>query len=297
MFVTRRVRPFVYFFLLLITSLLLTFTFARTGISYSAEELIGGNIPQYQTAEEGEWIEMGSGSASGKGISKTSVFSMNPSLAIASDGTPVVAWRDDAGGNAEIYVRRWNGLSWEEMGNGSASGAGISDTSTLSLSPSLAISPGSFPIIAWADANDIGGSQEIYVRRWNGSSWVEMGTASASGGGISNSMKSSRPSLAISPDGTPIIAWADSTSGNYEIYVRRWNGSSWVEMGSGSASGGGISESSGYSSEPSLAIRPNGTPIITWADSTSGGFEIYVRRWLADVTDFRLFLPSVLAKE
>jgi len=61
------------------------------------------------------------------------------------------------------------------------------------------------------------------VRRWNGSAWEEVGTASASNGGISdNDGKSRTPAVAIAPDGTPYVVWYDKSSGDYEIYVKRW---------------------------------------------------------------------------
>ena len=37
-------------------------------------------------------------------------------VAVAPDGTPYVAWRDDSSGDDEIYVRRWSGSIWEEVG-------------------------------------------------------------------------------------------------------------------------------------------------------------------------------------
>ena len=30
-----------------------------------------------------------------------------PSMVIAADGTPYIAWRDESSGDCEIYVRRW----------------------------------------------------------------------------------------------------------------------------------------------------------------------------------------------
>jgi len=110
--------------------------------------------------------------------------------------------------------------------------------------------------------------------------WVEMGAGSASGGGISNTNGVSlSSSLAIGPDGAPVVAWDDSSGGNGEIYVRRWNGSIWAEMGSGSASGGGISNTNGVSLSSSLAIGPDGAPVVAWHDDSRGNYEIYVRRY------------------
>jgi hypothetical protein len=244
------------------------------------EALSNGNFEIYVRRWTGAaWVEIGAGSASGGGISKNSGGSNSPSLAIGPDGTPVVTWYDDSSGNREIYVRRWNGSSWVEIGNSSASGGGISDNSGSSYRPSVDIGPDGMPVVAWYD--DSSGNEEIYVRHWNGSSWVEMGNSSASGGGISdNSNSSYLPSIAIGPNGMPIVAWEDVVStGNQEIYIRRWNGSAWTETGAGSASGGGISKTSGSSNVPSLAIGPDGAPVVAWMDNTTVNREIYVRRW------------------
>ncbi len=110
--------------------------------------------------------------------------------------------------------------------------------------------------------------------------WVEMGIGSASGGGISNnSGLSKQPSAVGEPGGTVYVAWHDATSGNREIYVRRWNGSGWIEAGSGSANGGGISNNSGASFAASVAVAPDGTLYVAWHDASAGDREIYVRRW------------------
>jgi len=56
----------------------------------------------------------------------------------------------------------------------------------------------------------------------------------------------------------------------------------WQEVGTGSATSGGISDNSGDSRRPSLAIAPapDGTPYVTWYDDGGGDWEIYVRRWI-----------------
>ena len=229
------------------------------------------------------WEEIG-GSASGGGISDNSGESVDPSLAIGPDGTPVVAWTDTTSGNSEIYLRRWNDTAWVELG-GSATGGGISNTGIESGFPSLAIGHDGAAIVAWFER----GVKyiDIYLRRWNGAAWVELG-GSATGGGISdNSGDSSRASLAIGPDGAPVVAWHDDSFGDDEIYLRRWDGAAWVELG-GSATGGGISDNSGDSTWLSLAIGPDGTPVVAWHDHSGGNREIYLRRWNGEITCYSL---------
>jgi hypothetical protein len=226
------------------------------------------------------WEEVGTGSASEGGISGKTGYFMRVSLAMAADGTPYVAWEDPRSGNYEIYVRRWNGSVWEEVGTGSASGGGVSNNESYSRFPWLAIAPDGTAYIAWHDMR--GGGLEIadiYVRRWNGSAWQEVGTGSASEGGISNTGSAYDPTLAVAPDGTPYVTWCDESSGGWQIYVRRWDGSAWQEVGVGSASGGGVSDNSGRSEAPVLSIAPDGTPYVAWEDYADGDYEIYVRRW------------------
>ena len=120
--------------------------------------------------------------------------------------------------------------------------------------------------------------------------WHEVGTDSACAGGISdNSGFSVDPSVAIAPDGGPYVAWGDNSEGDNEIYVRRWNGSSWEEVGTGSASGGGISDNWAPSGPPSVAIAPDGRPYVAWDDdSADENCAIYVRRL------GRAYLPLIL---
>jgi hypothetical protein len=239
----------------------------------------GGDEEIYvRCCNETGWTVVGAGSASGGGISNNSGDSVFPSLAIAPNGTPYVAWQDDSSGGGEIYVRRWNGSRWAEVGSSSASGGGISNNSGWSANPSLAIAPNGTPYIAWED--ETSGDYEIYVRRWNGSEWESVGAVSASGGGISvNNGMSLSPSMAIAPDSTPYVAWYDYSEGNPEVYVRRWNGDDWEEVGAGSASGGGISNNSGLSQYPSLVFASDGTAYVAWYDFLLDDAEIYVRLW------------------
>lgn len=227
------------------------------------------------------WVEMGAGSGTGGGISDDGTDSNNPSLAIGPDDRPIVAWDNSWNNPPEIFVRRWDGSAWIEMGEGSASGGGISNTDTWSSSASLAIGADGAPIVAWAEGD---GNSEIYVRRWDGTAWAELGAGSATGHGISDTHEhSTGPFLAIDGSGAPIVAWGEGPHPamccGSEIFIRRWNGTAWVEMGAGSASGGGISQNESGSWAPSVAIDDDGKPIVAWFDGGSSIAEIYVRRW------------------
>jgi len=220
------------------------------------------------------WVEMG-GSATAGGVSNTGAGAFAPSLATDQLGRLFVAWTSGTAGADQVYLKFWNGSAWAELG-GSASGGGISATLNSSDAPSLAIDASGNPAVAWN--NDTAGIGEIYFRRWNGSSWIELAGSGTSGGISANVGDSTFPRLALDAQSNPVVTWTDKTNGNYQIYLRRWNGSSWVELG-GSATGSGISGTTGTASAPSIALDPSGNPVVAWFDNSSGNYEIYVRRW------------------
>ena len=220
------------------------------------------------------WQEVGVGSASGSGISGTAGSSSAPTVAIGVDGNPIVAWVDDTSGNREVYVRRFDGAAWQELGVGAASGSGISNNSSSSTSPTLTVDGTGNAVVAWADS-----PTAIFVRRFNGTTWQEMGAGSATGTGISGSDSASSPSLSVDGSGNPVLAWKIVGFSNAEIYVRRFEGGMWRELGANSASAGGVSDTTGESSSPSMAMDSAGNPVVAWRDGASGNLEIYVRRF------------------
>ncbi len=237
------------------------------------------------------WEPVGTGSAGSNGISKTyRAESSLPAVAVSSapqEGLPAerasipyVAWQEKSADDVEIYVRRWAGSAgWVEVGGGSASGGGVSNNGSPSFRATLAIDSTLLPAVAWADGS--GANTEIYARRFNGSAWVDMGAASAAGGGVSNTpgAASDDPALARGPGGVLYLAWSDAASGNAEIYVRKWTGSVWVDVGAGSASGGGVSNTPDASFAPAIAVGADGQPVVAWEDRSGGDTEIYLKRF------------------
>jgi hypothetical protein len=116
--------------------------------------------------------------------------------------------------------------------------------------------------------------------------WLELG-GSASGGGISGTAAASdHPSIAIGGDGNPFIAWSDNIVGNYEIYVKYWNGFEFKDLG-GASFGNGLSNNSGKSFNPQIVLSnpastsstPGGVPYVVWQDDTAGRVGVYFKRW------------------
>ncbi len=143
-------------------------------------------------------------------------------------------------------------LGWQEVGWGSATGGGISLLPGLSIVSSLHINSNGVPYLVYTDLVN-GVYTKIHILQWDGAKWVELTATSFSG-------SYEPPVVAFAPDDTPYVAWQEYSDGNWnlEIYIRRWDGNHWVEVGTGSASGGGISNDLSTSALPTIAFGPDG---------------------------------------
>ncbi len=166
------------------------------------------------------------------------------SLAIDSSGTLYMAYQD---GYSGASVMKFNGSSWVNVGSTNFSLAGA----TL---VSLAIDPSGTPYVAYKDAY-YSYRNKATVMKYNGSSWVVVGTPGITPGAV-NSL-----SLAIDGSGTPYLAYSDGTNSN-KLTVVKYNGSSWVGVGSG-----GISSSAAV--DISMTIDDSDVPYIVYSDAGS----------------------------
>jgi hypothetical protein len=184
------------------------------------------------------WEELG-GSASGGGISAQTVEARVPTVAIDSLDRPLVAWEQ----SSTLYLRRWNGAQWEELGGSGSVGLGLSNHRTR---PCVASGAAASLVIAFWSGSC------IFVKRWTGTQWEEL-AGSATGTGISGSLEAvGPPSLVLDSQGNPLVAWSSEATGNSEIYVVRWNGSAWVPHGADSNGSGGDQQYAGELGQPLL---------------------------------------------
>jgi hypothetical protein len=248
------------------------------------------------------WSEMAS-SATGNGISGAGIATQ-PTIVSDASGDPIVAWVASGASCGtpllapqNVYAKRWNSSSstWVEVGAGSASGNGISGDSACGASdnknfrPTLALLDSGQPWVAWQYKADDG---DIYAKQFDGSTWQVMGAGSASGTGVSGSPANTytgSPHAFVDPvQGTPFLTWvqqspARSQGGEQaqQVYVKKFNGVTWVPAATGSASGEGIDANDGVATSPVGGAGTSGTTQSVWiafADTTSGTDEIYVMR-------------------
>ena len=166
---------------------------------------------------------------SGAGFGDLKPTALRLSANFAQDGQMVAT--SSGGGVFRTFDR---GRSWSEVGTPAVDR--VANSASLALSPAFATDPAittdllGTTYLAWADAR--AGNFEIFVAVFDTTNgWRELGTSSATRVGVSNSPTSSRrPSIAITPDGRPVITYtefnADGTAS--EVRVTRFDGTSWT---------------------------------------------------------------------
>lgn len=194
-----------------------------------------------------------------------------PRLALDRQGNPYLQWSEmppDFNGDS-VYVSRWNGRKWQVIDRGSLS----SDISSSSRSRAIVVNTQNQPILAWsvqlyeAGVGSLGFA--VYAGTWNGKNWVPWG-------GMLSSRKdyyAAGPSIALDAQDRPVVAWHESGGGKgYNVYVKRWNGKSWVPYGQS------VNAMSGGASLPVLRLDPKGNPVVGYLEN-QGSIKVAVRRW------------------
>lgn len=223
----------------------------------------------------GTWQELGAGSATGLGIAQWGINVSAPVLAVDDQGRVFVTWSSSDMGEFEVFVRRHDAGAWQAV-EGPGSRGGIAGNDAYKHAVAIAVGPEGQPVVAWTDFSNL--SNDIYVRQLVGASWEEVGAGSASGGGVTRTIRAaSSPRLAVDSRGRPVLAWLDGWSDGM-VYARRFDGQTWEELG-GSASGGGVSGPAAAVSSLALTVDGHDEPVVAWSDASSGLAQIYLRRF------------------
>ncbi|MDA9346155.1 flagellin [Porticoccaceae bacterium] len=217
-----------------------------------------------------QWIAKGT-AILGKGAGDRS----GSNIKLSADGNMLAigaSWGDSAVGSNSGYVRTfsWNGSAWVQRGT-DINGEAAEDYSGVGMSLS---NDGNILAIG-APYNDGNGSNSGHVRvyEWNGSSWNRLGNdinGESAGDGLSF--------LSLSLDGKTLAVGASTAkdgSGNATGHTRvfKWNGSTWVQLGS-DIDGDAANDFSGWQ----VSLNDDGSILTTVApghDSNKGHAKIY----------------------
>lgn len=184
---------------------------AWSEVNSSSSDLYVGRI------STGGWNPMGGALSAKPGTTGV----RKPSLQVDAVGYPIVVWleADEGAPSSNLYVRRWSGTAWEPFGAGINADPAISGIDD----PVLALDASGNPIVAWTGSD--GSTTNIYVHHWADGQWVPVGGPLSANPGATGA---AHPSLRLSPDGVPIVAWDEAEESPpsrpvRHVYVYRLN--------------------------------------------------------------------------
>jgi len=201
-------------------------------------------------------------------------FVSDIAVAVDASNRPVVAWLEPVSTEKRVFVRRWNGSSWEELGSVPNPSAGRNASDLV-----LATGDSDLPVLAWQEP-DASLTFRVYVYRWNGTEWAPVGAPLEARGGTANL---GYPSLVVDKQSRPMVAVSELSSDPAVIetvLVLRWSGATWEQIGVGlrplDAPAGAIVTRS------SLALDPQGQPAVAFelvtSGATSSSDDLYLAR-------------------
>lgn len=251
------------------------------GTLWAAWEVDDGQDNEIHTARwtGREW------SQSAQALQRPEAWDWAPSLAVAADGTPWLAWSSALKSSPEktrIYVSRWTGDGWssaEALPEGTAFGGCAS--CGHATEPALAASPDGTMWVAWVGTD--GQEENIFAQRWSGGVWSEPRQVSTDEG--SPLLYDRQPRLVVGEDGRPWIVWTGNQAdadgvpipGDDEIYASYWTGSGWAPEQMVSR------DDESLDTAPSLALDAQGQPWIAWqarvTEDTVSRLRVIASHW------------------
>ena len=218
-----------------------------------------------------------------------------PSVRVDGSGRPVVVWKEmtGTGPTYDVFAARWGGTAWTRLnGTGIAGGANLAQVLD---GPQLVLDAQGNPIFGWLSGGGIGSS----VSTWTGTDWARsqgliggftpypaLDAAGAplvaakstdlhvlkagaswtevTSTPLTTSSSWNAPRLALAPDGSPVVAWVDTSSG-VRLGVARWTGTAWdTRFGLFNAG-----QNPANTIVPELVVDAKGSVWVAWMEGTA----------------------------
>ena len=188
-----------------------------------------------------------------------------PAAARGPDGTLYTAWLEGDVAHSDVYVDHQTADGkWTPLG-----GATNVRPHTYTFAPQLAVGAQG-PVAAWLE--DVGGTDNLFVKRWTGRAWVSLGASL----NLNSGHLAERPNLTLDEQGRPLVAWVEGgTDQARQAYVKRWDGQRWTLLG-----GGTLNLQPGHdASSASVTVDGNGNGVVAWCERTAAGRTVVVKRF------------------
>lgn len=165
-----------------------------------------------------------------------------------NNNNPVVLFDDVEGTDIVLKARKLIGSTWTDIGTGGIVGIGFK--------PSIAFDSNNVLNVAFVSGNN----PDLLVKKFNGTSWVNVGTTIAS-------VNIEKHKLAIGPNNSQVISYKEVQNG-YIVNVKKFDGTTWNLITTPTSIGQ-------MDAVQSLAIGNNNIPYVAYNDGTNTKAKFY----------------------
>ncbi|MBD3799801.1 MAG: hypothetical protein IE883_08045, partial [Epsilonproteobacteria bacterium] len=191
-----------------------------------------------------------------------------PQIIALDDGGFVVTWQGPGGsGHSDIFIQKF-----DSNGNAVGSEKQLDGQGGDDYAPQItALDDGGFVVTWYGDGGS--GHEDIFVQKFNSSGNAVGSETQLDGQGGDDY----DPQITALDDGGFVVTWEgyDSSSGNYDIFVQKFNSS-------GTAVGSKIQldGQGGNDERPQITALTDGGFVVTWyGDDGSGHYDIFVQQF------------------
>ena len=232
------------------------------------KDLAGNSlVEQHWSWDIPEWVQLGGPLDTDEAnIAERAYISTGP------QGVPFVVWHESINNKTNIFVKRWNGNNWVNVG------ASLNmDPTQNALNAKLVVGSDGNPIVVWHELFPSKSDLDVFVKRWNGSSWQTLGGPL----GIDPLKRARNAGIALDSHNNPVISWYEFTSPDettQTIYAKHWTGIAWEQLGSHLD----FNENQ-IAHGPMVAIDSKDVPYVAWYEVTTTvgprKDDVFVKRW------------------
>ncbi|MEO0226001.1 MAG: T9SS type A sorting domain-containing protein [candidate division WOR-3 bacterium] len=172
-----------------------------------------------------------------------------------------------------IFYKKWDPAGWRPD-------TALTDSWAF-LRPSLAIDTSNKLHLAMMQCGRPG---KILYKRFNGIFWEKETTLARLKG--ADTKPFTNPKIITGLQGSLHLVWSDDTTGNYEIYYKKYNGRSWERDTM-------LTNCIESSVEPSVACDSRGRLHLVWQDFRFGTWDIFYKRFNGTSWEPETLLVSV----
>jgi hypothetical protein len=162
-----------------------------------------------------------------------------------------MVWRHHSGTNWDFHVGRLDDSGWTQLGDGL-----LVDPTKYADAAAVAIGTNGEPVVAWSEGS---GATDQYVKRWNGSTWVQLGSKLD----VSDDNWVQLIDVAVSLGGSPLVSWVDRVTDATLVRAFDSTTSSW----------GSLDTSPFVATLPQLMVPANGGLLA--AGTSAAGIRVY----------------------